>query len=372
VATDQRLAQIFRDRRVEMIDRLTADVGVLYAPQLRARPEGEAALRQGLESFLDALTDAFARGRTWEAFYAECGVKMAQQGRAYDEVFRSVITVKNGLLPFIFGATPPVAPLVQRLTDVLFQLAQEIDRRYYEIEKRQAEQLAELDTLKSTFLRLTSHELRRPLSVFRGYVSMIESGDLGTVPPAVQKVILEIAVKADEMNKLIDDLSEIARLEEPGQVLRRERCAVEALVHESVEAVRAEALAKQIRIVERLEAPRPTLEVDVARVKVAILNLLSNAIKYSPRNSSVEVLVQRDDANVAIAVRDEGVGIPPEETAKVFDKYYRLVRPETEHIAGTGLGLYIVKQIVEMHGGRVDLTSDVGRGSTFTLILPAA
>jgi signal transduction histidine kinase len=86
----------------------------------------------------------------------------------------------------------------------------------------------------------------------------------------------------------------------------------------------------------------------------------------------VEVLVQRDDANVAIAVRDEGVGIPPEETAKVFDKYYRLVRPETEHIAGTGLGLYIVKQIVEMHGGRVDLTSDVGRGSTFTLILPAA
>jgi signal transduction histidine kinase len=201
---------------------------------------------------------------------------------------------------------------------------------------------------------------------------MIESGDLGTVPPAVQKAILEIAVKADEMNKLIDDLSEIARLEEPGQVLRRERCAVETLVHESVEAVRAEAVAKQIRIVERLEAHRPTLEVDIARVKCAILNLLSNAIKYSPRNSAVEVRVHRDDANIAIAVRDEGAGIPPEETARVFEKYYRLVRPETEHVTGTGLGLYIVKQIVELHGGRVDLTSDVGRGSTFTLILPAA
>jgi signal transduction histidine kinase len=369
---DQRLAQIFRDHREEMIDQLTADLRLLYAPQLQVRSQGEAALRQGLESFMDGLTAAFARVKSWDAFYAEFGVRMAQEGRAYDEVFRNVVTVKNGLLPFVFEAAPPVAPLVLRLTDVLFELAQEIDRRYHEMEKRQAEQLAELDTLKSSFLRLTSHELRRPLSVFRGYVAMIESGDLGTVPPAVQKAILEIAVKADEMNKLIDDLSEIARLEEPGQVLRRERCAVETLVHESVEAVRAEAVAKQIRIVERLEAHRPTLEVDIARVKCAILNLLSNAIKYSPRNSAVEVRVHRDDANIAIAVRDEGAGIPPEETARVFEKYYRLVRPETEHVTGTGLGLYIVKQIVELHGGRVDLTSDVGRGSTFTLILPAA
>jgi signal transduction histidine kinase len=372
VATDQRLAQIFRDHQAEMIDQLTADLRLLDASQLEARPDAEAALRQGLESFIGGLTAAFAHVESWGAFHDDFGVKMAQQGRAYDEVFRNVIAVKNGLLPFVFEATPPVAPLVLRLTDVLFELAQEIARRYHEVEKRQAEQLAELDTLKSTFLRLTSHELRRPLSVFRGYVSMIESGDLGAVPPAVQKAILEIAVRADEMNKLIDDLSEVARLEEPGQVLRRERCAVEALVHESVEAVRAEALAKQIRIVERVETRRPTLDVDIARVKVAILNLLSNAIKYSPRNSSVEVRVRRDDANIAIAVRDQGAGIPPEETAKVFDKYYRLVRPETEHIAGTGLGLYIVKQIVELHGGRVDLTSDVGRGSTFTLILPAA
>lgn len=368
---DQRLAQIFRDHQVEMIDRLTADLRVVYAAQLEASPQREVAMREGVEAFVGGLTAAFAQA-TWEAFYDEFGAKIAQQGGAYDEVFRNVIAVKNALLPFVLEATPPVPPLVVRLTDVLFQMGQEIARRYYEVEKRHAEQLAELDVLKSTFLRLTSHELRRPLSVFRGYVSMIESGDLGAVPPAVQKAILEIAVRADEMNKLVDDLSEIARLEEPGQVLRRERCAVKVLVRESVAAVRAEALAKQIRIVERVEVPRSTLEVDIARVKVAILNLLSNAIKYSPRNSSVEVRVRRDAVGIAIAVRDEGTGIPPEETAKVFEKYYRLVRPETAHIPGTGLGLYIVKQIVELHGGRVDLTSDIGRGSTFTLILPAA
>ena len=112
------------------------------------------------------------------------------------------------------------------MTDMLFRLEHEVARRYREVEKTQHAQFAELDILKSGFMRLTTHELRRPLSIFKGYVSMIESGELGEVPAEVHKAILRNAVSANEMAKLIDDLAAVGRLEEPDKVLRRERYPV--------------------------------------------------------------------------------------------------------------------------------------------------
>jgi len=254
---------------------------------------------------------------------------------------------------------------------VLFRLEHEVARRYYEVEKTQHAQFAELDILKSGFMRLTTHELRRPLSVFRGYVSMIESGDLGEVPTEVHQAILKIAVSANEMAKLIDDLAAVGRLEEPDKVLRRERYPVNQLIKDAVDVVRAEALAKRIAIIERVDPSRPTIQVDIDRMRVALQNLLSNAVKYSPPESSVEVRVEPQQGAVTIVVEDQGYGIPAEEIPYIFDKYYRGVRPETKNTPGTGLGLYIVKQIAELHGGRVEVVSDPGKGSTFRLLLEA-
>src|SRR5260370_4577430 len=138
---------------------------------------------------------------------------------------------------------------------------------------------------------LTTHELRRPLSVFRGYVSMIESGDLGEVPAEVHQAILKIAVSANEMAKLIDDLAAVGRLEDPDKVLRRERYPVNQLIKDAVDVVLAAALAKSIAIIERIDPSRPTIQVDIDRMPLALQNLLSNAVKYSPPESSVEVRV---------------------------------------------------------------------------------
>jgi signal transduction histidine kinase len=374
VSTDDRLAKIIGANQERIVDRLTADAWSHEGRSLRRSYPNEQALRLFMEAFVDGLRRSFTAedgDHFVDTYGVSLGRRYAEESRDYDEVYSSLIVVKNGVLPFVFRADPPIEPLVLRLTDVFFRLEHEVARRYYEAEKRQHAQFAELDVLKSGFMRLTTHELRRPLSVFRGYISMIESGDLGDLPEAVHKAIIQIAMSANEMVKLVDDLSAVGRLEEPEKVLHREPCPVKQLIHDAVEVVRAEALAKKIAIIERIDPSHSTVEVDIDRMRIALQNLLSNAIKYSPPESSVEVRVEPEPGAVAITVQDHGPGIPPEEIPNIFKKYYRGLGPETQDTPGTGLGLYIVKQIAELHGGRVEVVSAPARGSTFRLLLEA-
>jgi signal transduction histidine kinase len=357
-----------------VVDELTADLWEFDGAWLRRSYPDQAALRQFMEAFVEALRCSFtiADGKQFVNEYGvSLGRRYAEEARDYDEVYHSLVVMKNSLLPFVLRAEAPTEPLIVRLTDVLFRLEHEVARRYYEVEKTRHAQFAELDMLKSGFMRLTTHELRRPLSIFRGYVAMIESGELGAVPPEVHKAVLEIAMSANEMAKLIDDLAEVGRLEEPDKVLRRERYPVSQLIKDAVEVVRAEALAKKIAIIERIDPSRSTIQVDIGRMRIAVQNLLSNAVKYSPPESSVEVRVEPVRGALAIAVEDQGYGIPAEELPRIFEKYYRGERPEIENTQGTGLGLFIVKQIAELHGGRVEVVSNVGKGSTFRLLLEA-
>ena len=374
VSADDRLATVIRANQEGLVDELTSNLSGLDDPGLRRTYPSDAALRLFIEAFVEALRRSFtaADGKQFVNEYGvSLGRRYAEEARDYEDVYNTLIVIKNSLLPCVLKADPPVEPLILRLTDVLFRLEHEVARRYYEVEKTQHAQFAELDILKSGFIRLTTHELRRPLSVFRGYVSMIESGELGQIPAEVHKAILKIAMSANEMAKLIDDLAEVGRLEEPDKVLRRERYPVSQLIKDAVDVVRAEALAKRIAIIERIDPSRPTIQVDIDRMRVALQNLLSNAVKYSPPESSVEVRVEPQRDALTIVVQDQGYGIPAEEIPHIFDKYYRGATPETQNTPGTGLGLYIVKQIAELHGGSVEVVSDPGKGSTFRLLLEA-
>jgi len=374
VSADDRLATLIQANQERMVDELTSGLWGFDGPWLRRTYPTEAALRLFVEAFVEAFWRAFTVA-DGEQFVNEYGVSLgrryADEAQDYDDVYNSLIVMKNSLLPFVFKADPPIEPLLLRLTDVLFRLEHEVARRYYQVEKTQHAQFAELDILKSGFMRLTTHELRRPLSIFKGYVAMIESGELGELPGEVHKAILKIAMSANEMAKLIDDLAAVGRLEEPDKVLRRERYPVNQLIKDAIDAVRAEALAKRIAIIERIDPSRSTIQVDIDRMGVALQNLLSNAVKYSPPESSVEVRVEPQRGALTIVVEDQGYGIPDEELPHIFNKYYRGGTPETQNTPGTGLGLYIVKQIAELHGGRVEVVSDRGKGSTFRLRLEA-
>src|SRR2546425_2970397 len=307
-SADDRLATLIRANQARMVDQLTANLWGFNDPGLRRTYASEAALRLFIDAFVEALRRSFtvADGKQFVNEYGvSLGRRYAQDARDYEDVYNSLIVIKNSLLPFVLKADPPVEPLILRLTDVLFRLEHEVARRYYEVEKTQHAQFAELDILKSGFIRLTTHELRRPLSVFRGYVSMIESRELGEVPAEVHQAILKIAVSANEMAKLIDDLAAVGRLEEPDKVLRRERYPVNQLIKDAIDVVRAEALAKRIAIVERIDPSRSTIQVDIDRMGVALQNLLSNAVKYSPPESSVEVRVEPQRGALTIVVEDQ-------------------------------------------------------------------
>ena len=132
------------------------------------------------------------------------------------------------------------------------------------------------------------------------------------------------------------------------------------------------AREKEITLAERLPEDLPPLQADRAKLRRVLVNLLSNALKFTPRGGRVEVSAAREGGAVRVSVADTGVGIPPEDLARLFDKYEQARSRATRSEKGTGLGLYITRQLVELHGGEISVRSEVGKGSTFSFTMPTA
>lgn len=227
----------------------------------------------------------------------------------------------------------------------------------------------ELERLKGEFLNVAAHELRSPLAILKGYVAMLLEG---SVPEAhVPKVFQLLALKADEMGRLITEMLEIARIEAAGLVLSVDDVQWLDVVDDALRAV-APRLDSGHTVV--IDEPRVsvTLAGDRARLSTALTNLLDNALKYSPDGGDVEVTWVIDDDWLRVSVHDHGVGISPEQLPVLFTRFGRLVTPETSHIRGTGLGLYLAREIALRHGGDIVAASAPDQGSTFTMTLPVA
>ncbi len=232
------------------------------------------------------------------------------------------------------------------------------------------ERLTALERTKSEFLNLASHELRGPLTLLRGYLSMLSDGELGELNPEVMQALPVMVQKADQMNGLVEQMIEAARLEEGRLELHPADTDLRELAHLAVEMVRPLANRSHNLV---FEQPPEAIRAVVDRERIATIlgNLLSNAIKYSPAGGRISCSVLRKGAYAIISVTDEGLGIPPEQVDKLFTRFGRLVTRETEHIGGTGLGLYLSRELARLHGGDVTVESEPGRGSTFSLSLPA-
>jgi signal transduction histidine kinase len=222
---------------------------------------------------------------------------------------------------------------------------------------------------KTEFLNLASHELRGPITVIRGYLSMLARGSLGEIPEAAQRAVPVLTAKADEMNALVEQMIEAARLEEGRLELSTRRADLRDVARQALEMAEPLADAEHALVLESAEIEIPVM-VDVDRISTVIGNLISNAIKYSPGGGQVTCRVSRE-ANVGkIAVTDIGVGIPPDRFDRLFTRFGRIVTPETSHIPGTGLGLYLSRELARLHGGDITATSVLGKGSTFVLAVP--
>jgi len=244
------------------------------------------------------------------------------------------------------------------------------------IEKLRSEQLQEhgermaaLDHAKSEFLRLASHELRGPLAVVRGYVSMLADGSLGRMPPGSDRILDVMAGKVGEINLLIDQMLETARLEDSRLQLALESTDLRRLVQTAGATMKL--LAGPLHPL-RVQLPSQAVPVmiDGPRVMTILTNLIDNAIKYSPDGGEVRVRLAVGADVARIEVIDKGLGIDPADLPRLFTRFGRLVTRDNSHIPGTGLGLYLARELARMHGGDITVKSAVGSGSTFTLELP--
>jgi signal transduction histidine kinase len=235
------------------------------------------------------------------------------------------------------------------------------------------EKLRELSDMKEEFLALTTHDLRSPLTVISGVINFFTSGRLGDMTPEQKNMVAMMERNTQSLIELVNDLLDASKLE--SGTLRLEVAPVELapLVAELRETMLPMAKEKEIALEEHVPAGLPAVSADRAKLRRVLVNLLSNAVKFTPKGGRIEVNAERDgDRAVRVSVTDTGVGIPPEDLARLFDKFEQARSRATRSEKGTGLGLYITRQLVELHGGHIDVESEVGQGSTFSFTIPTA
>ena len=232
-----------------------------------------------------------------------------------------------------------------------------------------AARMEALERAKTRFLNLATHDLRTPLTVMSGYLALLSDGAFGALEGDLGDVVNTLAEQADRMNNLVGDMLETARLDDERLALQTEEADLRELVARGVEGARPFAGERHSITLATPEQPVRVM-VDVNRTDAIITNLLTNAIKYSPEGGPVEVAVQAAGTAAVVRVKDRGMGIPADQMDRLFTRFGRIVRAETAGIPGTGLGLYLARELARLHGGDISVESAPGKGSVFSLRLP--
>lgn len=232
--------------------------------------------------------------------------------------------------------------------------------------------LRELAEMKEEFLALTTHDLRSPLTVISGVINFFTSGRLGELSPEQQNMVSMMERNTQSLIELVNDLLDASKLESGTMRLDLSSIDLHSVVKELSETMGPLAKEKSLSLENNLPEDLPLIEADRAKLRRILVNLLSNALKFTNRDGRVEIKAEEVHGQVLICISDTGVGIAPEDVARLFDKYEQARSRATRGEKGTGLGLYITRQLVELHGSQIKVESEPGRGSTFCFTLPVA
>lgn len=232
----------------------------------------------------------------------------------------------------------------------------------------------ELDRLKSTFVASVSHELRTPLVAIEKSISLMLARTTGEINEAQQK-FLEIAERnIKRLSRLINDLLDLSKLEAGKMELKPVPGSIERVISDCIDTLDNWAKTKSIQLKKDVEEGIPQFSFDPDRVTQVLTNLIGNAIKFTPNDGTITVGASLDGPSGAVKVRvsDTGIGIAPENIGRVFDKFYQIGERVSTDITGTGIGLSVSKEIIELHGGKIWVESEKGVGTTFFFLLPLA
>ncbi|RLG32482.1 hypothetical protein DRN98_05230, partial [Methanosarcinales archaeon] len=231
-------------------------------------------------------------------------------------------------------------------------------------------ELKELDELKTQFFSNISHELKTPLTVIKAHLHFLKTGKLGKLTEKMAKSVDVAAREAVDLEDLVETILDLARLDSGTFKLNLLETAISDVAADLVDRMRKKAEEEGQNLVLEVDGEIPKRLIDPKRMKQVLMNLVSNSIKYNPEGTTTTIKIYTDSKNIIIDVTDDGVGIEKKDLEKIFDRFYQVDGSTTRSGSGTGIGLSIVKELVTLHGGEITVESEVGAGSTFSVLLP--
>ena len=239
---------------------------------------------------------------------------------------------------------------------------------YFYLRSLRTKQLEELERLKDEFISMAAHELRAPITAITGYLDIlkdeIKSGNISLI----DEEITTLSNLTKDLNGLVDELLDVSRIEQRRVKVEKKDTNISEIIEKIMMVMKPTAAQKNLKLSFE-KADLPTVKTDQERVRQIVTNLVSNSIKYTLQGE-VKIETKLEGGFVKITVRDTGIGIPPGEMAKLFGKFHRVKDEKTSEVRGTGLGLWITRQLVELLGGRISVESVYGTGSSFSFTIP--
>jgi len=230
--------------------------------------------------------------------------------------------------------------------------------------------LLQTDEEKSNFMRLIQHELKSPVVAIHSYLSLIQEGYLGDVSAKEKDIVDKAIIRSEEIVQILNDLLELAKLESPSLEIQITAVDIWDIIRRCLDNSSIQIQGKHITVEKNLESNNPIVSGEEDNLYTALCNIIHNAIKYSTPNKTVRILCRDNNQNLEIVVSDEGIGIPENEIPKIFSEFYRATNAKASRIPGTGLGMNIVKKIIEKHNGTLNIKSILNKGTTVTISLP--
>jgi signal transduction histidine kinase len=228
--------------------------------------------------------------------------------------------------------------------------------------------LKEVDQMKDEFISMASHELRTPITGIRGYLDMLLRDDLGTIPPRAKEALVNLNIGAERLSDLIEDLLNVSRIEQGRLEMKFENIEILPVINEVINELMPMASEKSLTLTHQGEQNIPKLYLDRDRMKQVLINIVGNSLKYT-EEGSVTIHTEIKNNSLRVMVEDTGIGMSAQATEKLFTKFFRIKSAKTQAIAGTGLGLWITKQLVELMKGAIEAQSIEGKGSQFVITL---
>ncbi len=228
----------------------------------------------------------------------------------------------------------------------------------------------QLNEMKSEFVQMVSHELRSPLASIKQLLAVVLDGLAGELLDKQRELLNRSQVQIQNLLALINDLLDVARIESRQGFQQQVPLELGEVLEHTIELIRPRAKAQKVELKLAIPEKLPIIQADPRSMEELFTNLVTNAVNYSPDGGEVVVFAVSTGNSLDIDVSDSGIGIDPEETSKIFDKFYRIKHPKTRHVTGTGLGLSLVKSIIESHLGSIEVDSRPGVGTTFRVHLP--